>query len=203
MGITIHYQGQLKSTKLINRFKEEIMDISRIMKWKWQVLDEDWSYPATAQLSSHDDKLEIIGHLPLKGIQIEIHPECEPLSLFFNAEGKLMTPILMVLINEGKITDDNLFVSVKTQFAPPDVHISIIKLLRYLKKRYILNLKVIDEGDYWDTDDKQKLIEKMTFLQDKIEKVSDIFASMDLEKLSQFSSEQLAKILGERLKKKS
>ena len=64
-------------------------------------------------------------------------------------------------------------------------------------------LSMVGSVDYWDTDDKQKLIEKMTFLQDKIEKVSDIFASMDLEKLSQFSSEQLAKILGERLKKKS
>ena len=43
------------------------------------------------------------------------------------------------------------WVSVKTQFDSPDTHIWIIGLLKYLKKRYIANLEVRDEGEYWET----------------------------------------------------
>ena len=201
MGITIHFQGKLKNTDLINSIKEELIDISEIMKWEWQALDEDWSKPSTAKLSRNKDVVEIVGHLPLKGVQINIHPDSEPLSLYFDVEGNLIEPIAMVLINEGKISKENSYNSVKTQFAPPDVHISIIKLLKYLKKRYIPNLKVNDEGEYWESEDKEKLIEKIAFLKDKMDMVEGILSSLDPKIISKSSPEQLAKILEERLKK--
>ena len=201
MGITIHFQGKLKSTQLINSFKEELIDISEIMNWECQAFDEDWSKPATAKLSKKKDEFEIVGHLPLKGVQINIHPDSEPMSLYFDADGVLTDPIVMVLINEGKISKENSYNSIKTQFAPPDVHISIIKLLKYLKKRYIPNLRVIDEGEYWESEDKDKLIEKMDFLKGKMDMVEGILSSIDPEIISGCSPEQLAKILEERLKK--
>ncbi|MBL7128665.1 MAG: hypothetical protein ISS16_06735 [Ignavibacteria bacterium] len=201
MGITIHFQGKLKNTLLINSFKDELIDISEIMNWECQALDEDWSKPATAKLSKKKDGFEIVGHLPLKGVHINIHPDSEPLSLYFDAEGCLTTPILIVLINEGRVSKENSYNSVKTQFAPPDVHISIIKLLKYLKKRYIPNLRVVDEGEYWESDDKEKLIEKMDFLKDKMDMIEGILSSIDPDIISKCSSEQLAKILEERLKK--
>ncbi|MBL0927986.1 MAG: hypothetical protein IBJ11_10105 [Phycisphaerales bacterium] len=47
---------------------------------------------------------------------------------------------------------------VKTQFAPPEVHIETIGLLRAVEP-YTAELEVEDEGGYWDTDDRQALIE--------------------------------------------
>ncbi len=201
MGITIYFQGKLKDTQLINSLRDELIDISEAMNWECQSLDEDWSKPSTAKLIVNKERFEIVGHLPLKGVQIKLHPDCEPLSIYFDAEGYLNTPMSMILINEGKIKPEDSFSSVKTQFAPTDIHISIINLLKYLKKRYVPNLKVIDEGEYWESGDKEKLIEKIAFLNEKIDKVGEILESIDPKFLSRCSPEQLAKILEEKLKK--
>ena len=167
MGITIHYQGTLNDTRQINQFKDELIDIAKSMGWEWDSLDEDWNKPNTAKLIHQKNRAEIKGHLPLKGISFIPHPDSEAVSFYFDGKGKLQTPIGMVLINEGKIEYDG-FVSVKTQFAPPEVHITIIKLLKHIKKKYISNLKVRDEGEYWETGDENILKQRLEFLGQKI-----------------------------------
>lgn len=202
MGITIHFQGKLKNTNLINSLVDELIDVSGTLNWEWEVLDEDWSKPSTAKLSVDKGRAEILGHLSLKGISINFHPDCEPLSLYFDSEGNLTTPMSVILVNEGKLTKENSYSSVKTQFAPVDVHISIVRLLKYLKKRYIPNLKVIDEGEYWESEDKEKLIKKITFLNDKMDMMEEILLALDIKNIRQCSSEQLAIILEEKLKRR-
>ena len=107
----------------------------------------------------------------------------------------------MILVNEGQLKPEESFSSTKTQYAPPDAHISIIKLLRFLKSRYIPDLKVFDEGEYWDTGDKEKLIERMNFLRDKINMVADALMEVDVEFIEKCSTEQLAKIIEKKFKK--
>jgi len=123
MGITIHFKGRLKNLQKVESVIDEFKDISEIMKWKWNSLNEDWDKPPTARFSFSNNKTEITGHLSLKGIQINLHPDCEPLPIFFDREGYLRTPINMALIHEGKLKPENSYNSVKTQFAPPDIHI--------------------------------------------------------------------------------
>lgn len=36
--------------------------------------------------------------------------------------------------------------------AGPDAHIAIIKLLRYVAAKYLLDFSLTDEGYYWETD---------------------------------------------------
>ncbi|MBW8361855.1 MAG: hypothetical protein K0M56_06675 [Kaistella sp.] len=69
---------------------------------------------------------------PTKGIQIQTDEKCEPLIFEF---------------------DKDLYIQeyCKTQFADIDIHIQIINLLRSIKD-YFTNLKVVDEGLFWDTD---------------------------------------------------
>lgn len=167
MGITIHYRGKLNDIKQIYKIKDELIDIAKSMGWEWDSLDEDWNKPNTAKLIHQKNRAEIKGHLPLKGISFVPHPDSDTVSFYFDGTGKLQTPIGMVLINEGKIEHDGC-VSVKTQFAPPEVHITIVKLLKYLKKKYISNLIVRDEGEYWETGDENILREKIDFLAQKI-----------------------------------
>lgn len=201
MGITIHLQGNLKDRNIINSLVEELQDISKSMDWGWQVLDEDWSKPSTAKLSHTNRGAEIIGELSLKGISISIHPRCEALSLYFDSEGTLTTPVSTTLYNEGKIERENIYSTVKTQFAPPEVHITIIKLLKYLKKRYIPNLKVFDEGEYWESEDKEKLVDKINFLNEKMNQLEGVLSEVEIENIRECSPEQLADILEERIKK--
>ena len=48
----------------------------------------------------------------------------------------------------------------KTQRGGPDTHIAIIKLFKYLEKKYFVEMTVSDEGNYWETSDKEVLQER-------------------------------------------
>lgn len=200
MGVTIHFQGTLQDKSHITSFIEELTDIAKTMNWQTQVLDEDWSQPSTAKLSSAKNGVEITGYLALKGMLIHLHPDCEPLTLFFDAKGCLTSPFDCALGNDEK-TKENSYIFVKTQFAPPDIHITIIRLLKYLQKKYIPNLEVQDEGGYWDNEDKQELIKKLAFINDKIQELGNIIADIKITDNQNSSAEQLAAILEEKLKK--
>ena len=45
---------------------------------------------------------------------------------------------------------------IKTQFAPLEVHISVVELLQCLQPHFI-DLQVVDEGEYFETRDKATL----------------------------------------------
>ena len=201
MGITLYFRGKLKNKEDINSLKDDLIDIAEIMEWEWDSLDEDWTKPTTAKLEVNELQTEIIGHIPLKGVQLKLHPHCESLTLYFDKEGNLNTPFSLILMNEGKHNPEESYISVKTQCAPPDIHISIVKLLEFLKNRYIPDLKVIDEGGYWDSRDKSLLIEKISFLNDKMDIVEGMLSSLDREEFQQYSPNELVRLIEEKLKK--
>ena len=60
---------------------------------------------------------------------------------------------------ENKEERPNLYMlSAKTQYAGIEIHKLIIHLLKYLEGKYLLDVKVSDEGHYWETGD-EKLLE--------------------------------------------
>ena len=78
----------------------------------------------------------------------------------FDETGRIRS---MLLLTQNELTPDDLkafytnTTFVKTQFAPIDVHITIVKLLKYIKKKYFPSLNVSDEGEYWETGDEALL----------------------------------------------
>lgn len=195
MGISIHYQGKLKSIKLIPSLCEEIADIATDMSWKYQIMDGDLEKENTAYFSEDG---EIKGHLPLKGIIVNIHPKCESLSLLFDNQARLSS--LICLISNIKGEEKGRIISLKTHFAPIEVHITIIKLLKYIKAKYMTELKVSDEGEYWEKEDPKLLQEKRDFLNKKLNDIGEAFRS--LEKIDNESGEMLLKRIEELLKKR-
>lgn len=157
MGTTIHYRGKINNTEDVKRLAEELEDFSQQLGWKSKRWDNDWSKPNTAKITNNDGKIRLSGHIPLKGIVLYPHKDCEPLSLTFTVGGQLVSVVGMSLIAGGKTTADSSWMSTKTQFALVEIHIAIVKLLEYLKKRYIHNLEVHDDGDYWETGDIDEL----------------------------------------------
>ncbi|MBN2009698.1 hypothetical protein JW960_10180 [candidate division KSB1 bacterium] len=200
MGVTIFFKGTLKNTNLIDSFIDEMTDIAQTMKWEYQILDDDWSQPATATLSFDEGRGEITSDLGLKGISISLHPGCESLPLYFNADGALRTPMSVIMINDGTMKPETASNFVKTQFAPPAVHISIVKLLKYINKVYVPDLTVMDESDYWETEDRDTLIQRTGFLNKKLDQIGDTLNSIDNQEIKNCSPEQLAEILERRLK---
>ncbi len=179
MGITIHYKGKLNSADLTDDFCEEIEDISRSMEWKINIFDFD-----------EKDKT------PVKGLLVKPHPDAELLQFMFDKNGYLRNALMLKHFpHDDEITYLN---HTKTQFAPHEIHIAIIKLLKYLQKQYISNLEVYDEGEYWQKEDAVLLKEKMDFLKGKIEEFEDILNSIEFEEGS--SAESIADKIEEVLK---
>jgi len=169
MGITIHYQGSINDVSLIDTVTNELQDITEELNWSDILID--------------DDKLNI------KGILILPPKDCEPLSFLFDkSTGVLKHCIILSFDDMGE--DHYRYNHVKTQFAPIQVHITIIKLLKYLKSKYINNISVTDEGDYWETEDAELLQSKFDFLDEMINVVAGAFSKF--EKIPGESAHSLA-----------
>lgn len=192
MGITIHYRGRLDDLRLLPKLCDELTDIASTMNWPSTALKEDWNEPANPGIVDINGERQITGLLSLKGIQISPHPKCEPLNFFFDAEGNLRSPIQMVMISEGSIKPEDAWVFVKTQFSSPDTHIWILGLLKYLKKHYISNLEVSDEGDYWERGNRKNLEDKMRFIDEKLQYISNELSSEKFGSMSGLSTEEIA-----------
>ncbi len=174
MGITIHYRGQLKSPDLIDTFCRELQAIANLMEWKYTVLDEDFEKPTDARLTHNEKGCEITGHLAIKGINLDVHKGCSDIGFFFDSNGILRDPVEMASRLPGETIENNdlPFSFVKTQYATPEIHITLIKLLRYLDEKYFQTFEVNDEGGYWETGDENALKEKMKFLDHKLNVVA-------------------------------
>jgi hypothetical protein len=74
---------------------------------------------------------------PVKGVAVHLHEDCDPVRFEF---------------------DRDLYVQefTKTQFAGAEYHLKVIDLLRTVQPLF-QELKVDDEGEYWDTGDQAVL----------------------------------------------
>lgn len=195
MGVTIHYRGKINDVKNVDALTDEMIDFAGSLGWKHTRLDEDWSKPNTAKLVHKEDGTHVEGHAPLRGVILRPHKESESLSLTFNADGLLVDIIGMVWIAEGgRIAEEQLLFT-KTQFAPLEVHIAIIKLLRHLKTRYISDLEVRDEGSYWESNDANELKRRMDIVNRGIDILSAAFSASHEESSKAKSPEELAKMI--------
>lgn len=163
MGISIHYKGKLNSKDLIDPFCDEIKDISDSMDWDYTII-----------------KHELKNEISLKGLFIKPHEKAELLQFVFDKKGYLRNALH--LDYDDKDDDISFFNHIKTQFAPVEIHIAIIKLMHYLKEKYINNLEVYDEGRFWETNNENLLNERLEFLNKAMDKVEGILNSIPREK---------------------
>jgi hypothetical protein len=192
MGVSIHYRGRLNDVGQLARLCEELTDIATVMGWESTRLDDDWGQPGDARLRVTPTGARIDGHLGLKGVQITPEADAESLSFFFDREGNLRPLMDVVSILDGTLDPREAWVSVKTQFASPAIHVWIVGLLKYLKKRYLSDLQVSDEGEYWESGDIRVLKEKMDLIGAKLNQISDALSSCRLGDVSGLSPEQIA-----------
>ncbi len=195
MGVSIHYRGRLADIKNIKTICDELAAIADKMNWHYTRLDEDWSQSADATIEVAEQGSQITGHLPLKGIVLTIDPKCETLGFLFDSNGNLRDPISMVNISEGTLKPEDVWISVKTQYAGPETHIWVIGLLKYLKKLYLPDLEVQDEGAYWETGNFEILKEKMDFVGQKIAAVRTALSRVTKGHIERFSADEVASMI--------
>jgi hypothetical protein len=141
MGLSIHYSGHIKKVQLIDALIAEVVDICKTLDWKYNIL--------------HDENIDGIVFSP---------PESEPVHLTFNKEGRLL-PFTSILTKDmyesGEVEKELMFTAfTKTQFAGPDAHKAIIKLIRYITQKYFSEFRLEDESYYWETNDERQMVER-------------------------------------------
>ncbi len=189
MGVSIHYKGRLDDMVLLPVLCDEIRDIADSMNVSAILLDDDWSQVPDATLTAGG---RIEGHLGLKGIQITPHADAGSLALFFDKDGYLRCPMTMLSILDGTLHPQEAWLSIKTQFAGVDTHVWVIGLLKYIKKHYISDLEVSDEGEYWETGDRQTLGNHITLLDGKLAEISTAIESLRMGDLANLSADEIA-----------
>jgi hypothetical protein len=158
MGLSIHYKGGIDRLEDIPKLLDELADIAESMDWMSQRINEDEEDPN------------------FRGIIVNPKGECEPLCFLFDRSGRLRG-LMDLLTDQVEPTEYSYYNSTKTQFAEVETHVWIIGLLRYLKKHYLSDLEVSDEGEYWETENLETLTRKKQFLQSMIEQLSSALES--------------------------
>lgn len=150
MGLSIHYRGQIRNYVLIEDLINECEDICKSLDWDYHIREKKSNANNDVHLSNPD----FINYTmeDLKGISFT-PKESETVSLVFFPSGILCSPIKL-MYNDSAI--NNLMVetvSVKTQYAGIDLHVTVLKLLEYFKDKYFSFFELSDEGMYWETKD--------------------------------------------------
>ena len=188
MGITIHYKGKLKEDASVSHMIEEVKDISENYNWPYDVLDTDLpqtTFPETEP----DGKLYGIVFSP---------PDCDPVWLTFLSNRMICS--VMNLLPAMECADENedmlYWCFTKTQFAGPEIHKTIVAILKYISAKYMEYIEVEDEADYWESGDAELLLANFRKNEALIDYVGDSVAFSE-QKSNESIEEVILRILKE------
>jgi hypothetical protein len=150
MGLSIHYTGTIRNYALIENLINECEDICKSLEWDYHIREKKSNTNDNVHLSNSTFINYTIADL--KGISFT-PKDSETVSLVFFPSVILCSPGKLIYNDPAT---NNLMVetvSVKTQYAGMDVHLTILKLLQYFKDKYFTFFELSDEGMYWETKD--------------------------------------------------
>jgi len=156
MGLTLHYSARLKESERLPELAAEVEDICLSLDWRYHDLDMTVEVPAAAMpLEPGDSDPKPVR---LRGIFFT-PPECETAFLTFTPSGRTSTPLQLNIAEDlCNVAPEMVYsIHVKTQYAGLDMHVALVTLLKYLEHKYFHPMEVLDEGNFWDTLDKDVL----------------------------------------------
>lgn len=198
MGTKIHYKGRIKDIGLINRLTEDLEDFAGILNWGWRRIGY-----TNSEFQSHPevDKSLNRGESILKGIVLDPHEKCEPFSFIFNEEGYLWNRRNRVAESMKKRRYEDEWVHTNTEYSSIEIHISIIKLLKFIKQRYIPELEVRDESGYWETDNIYQLKSAFKNPSASLESGLEMVTLISKNEITNKSPDQIADYIEEIIRK--
>ena len=132
MGVTIHFDGKLKSENNYQLIIESAKEFAQQNEMTFNLFHES----DKLLLRVRDEKEWDYRGLT-RGIRIQPHENSDPLNLEFDEDNYIQEYC-------------------KTQFASIETHIKIIDFLESIETNFE-SLSVFDEGEYWETHDKEIL----------------------------------------------
>ena len=154
MGMTIHYHGRLDDPARLDDALAVILEWCADHEWPCRWLDFELKGPHITFEDGEEHIVEL--DTRWRGWTIQPHPQCESLLLAFDDDARLI--MCFDAADGERMVMYSLFV--KTQFAPPQIHIDICELLHVLQDRFAREgLVVSDQGEYFETGDEERLLE--------------------------------------------
>ena len=148
MGLTVHYRGRIRDYALVDELITEVEDFAKNLTWRFHLLTPGVNTPLKSVNQEDPEPLPAV-----KGIILS-PDKCEPIIFTFLDDGRICSPFFPPMEAEDGLP----YMWTKTQYAGVDVHRSFVNLLRQLKEKYFSELIVVDEGQYWETNDEDVLL---------------------------------------------
>lgn len=146
MSVTVHFRGRISQTRLIETFEDRIIELAL-----------DVGGMARIWRSCPEDRPERI----VKGTTLELAEGLETVSFILSPEGVLL-PLYEIERAENAPLDEMPWILCKTQFGTVNAHVTLVELLKAMKRKLFPNLEVIDEGRYFETGDLRELLRART-----------------------------------------
>jgi hypothetical protein len=134
LGVTVHFEGKLSGEQAFTDLLQRVEETAKAKTWLTERFEHD---EATLLRVRGEEEWDYKG--PTTGIILYLHEDCDPVRLEFDQDRYIQE-------------------FVKTQFAGVPAHLELIKLLRDLE-RFFDDLRVEDEGEYWETNNEAVLME--------------------------------------------
>ena len=137
MGLSIFYSGKLRDNYQLPLLSDEVCDICDGLHWRCEVFEPSNIFP-------------------LSGVMFG-PPGAEEIWLTFLSNGCLASPINLYDIKGKRIKyAKSIVVNSVVQYSGAEAHMQLIKMLRYLSKKYFGHFHLIDESEYWETNNPEK-----------------------------------------------
>jgi len=191
MGISIHYSGRIANKQNLPQLLEEVQEIATVHGWKTHIYENEFpasidslTPSETFNNSEHDGLLYGIDFTPDGSepvsicflsngrmstiMQLACWGDFETESVItiqseeLDAEGNWISSSDSMKLDKAEFNRLLYMCSTKTQYAGPDAHELIIGVLRYISKTYLSDFKLTDEAEFWETDNKQILVDNFT-----------------------------------------
>ncbi|MCB0697361.1 MAG: hypothetical protein KDC07_08350 [Chitinophagaceae bacterium] len=146
MGVTIHFNGIATNEEAVTKIIDTAKRFAISNSMPYRLIDEQHG-----QISRVINEISTEYTGRVRGIAIEPHYNSEQLKLEFGDD--------LILCDYCK-----------TQFAPAEVHISIVKFFKSIQSQFS-KFDIIDEGEYWETEDLITLENRRGYCYEQIEAI--------------------------------
>ena len=167
MGVTIHFHGALDDPVQLDAALAMLQAECERRGWPYRSLNFEVRGPHE-MYTFHQvpgplpDWTDVITETEIveldtrwRGLSIEPHPDCESLLMLFDE----CDARLMLLTTAGGANSVSYYMSVKTQFAPPEIHVGVCEVLHRLQDEFGREKLIVhDESDYFQTQDMAALL---------------------------------------------
>lgn len=188
MGISIHYSGRIANKHNLPLLIEEVQEIATVHGWKSKIYENEFPVSTegvtlsdTLNDAEHDGLLYGISFSPIDCEPVSLcflsnGKMCTPMQLacwgsfkaenqitikseMLDADGNWISSSEDLNFDEAEYNRMLYMCSTKTQYAGPDAHELIVGVMRYISASYLSDFNLTDEAQFWETSNKQLLID--------------------------------------------